>query len=115
MPFPFPGLIFCEISLKCRKISLFQPQKILCQGIRKGSVVGDKEYRSLIFCEHGLQSLNRGKIQIIGGLIQQKNVGVRGEKLGKAQADPLPAAENTCRLAEFIPAKQQPGGISSYF
>ena len=64
---------------------------LVANAIEEGAVVADHHQRHIDLSEVALQPLNRGHVEVVGGLIEQQQIGLLQQDL--AQGDPhLPAA-----------------------
>src|SRR5699024_3052342 len=71
------------------------------QGLHRARVVGDQDDRSLIGAQRVEDLLARGRIEVVGRLVQQQHVGRRGHQAGQCQPGPLTAREGARRLVEL--------------
>jgi hypothetical protein len=67
----------------------------LCgQGVDQIAVVGHQQDRTLIGIQDRLQNLLRRNVQVVGRLIQQKEIGVLQRKFGQRQAPAFAAGKH---------------------
>ena len=77
--------------------------------VEERAVVRDDHDRSRVGAQEALEPGDRGQVQVIGGLVQQKQVGACRQQLGQFQSHQPPARELAQGPVPQLPADSQPG------
>ena len=75
--------------------------------IKHVTIVRDQDQRSTKFKQAFLEDIEGGNIQIVGGLIQQKNVGGLKHELRDQNPGALSAGKSLDRLVELFALEQK--------
>ena len=86
-----------------------QPQHRGCHAVQQVAVVGYQNQRAGKIEQVFFQNLQRGNVQIVGGLVQQQHVGRLQHQLGNQHPRPLAATEIAHRLIQLLAGKQEAG------
>ena len=71
--------------------TVFECGDVVDAGVHEGSVVADDEDGAVVVGDKAAQPLDALEVQVVGGLVQQQQIGVAKEELGQRDAH-LPAA-----------------------
>ena len=71
-----PGLVTAKADLLAAQAAAVEPQGSLGQPLQEGTVVADHHESAGIAVQPGFQPVNGGKVQVVGRLVQQEQVGV---------------------------------------
>ena len=74
-----PRLIAAKADFVAAQASPVEPQRLACQPGQKGSVVADDHKGALVAGQPVLKPFDRPKIEVVGRLIEQQQVGFAGE------------------------------------
>ena len=81
------------------------------QTVDKVAVVADEDQGAVIVRQHVFEQVQRIHIQIVGRLIEDHQIGGRGQGLGQQEAVTLAARQAGDRLAKLAVAEQEVLGI----
>ncbi len=88
-----PGLEFVETIVELVQPSAVQPEHPGREPLQKGAVVADEHHGAGKAQQHLLQPFDGGQIEMVGGLVEQQQIGIAGERAGECCAPALPAGE----------------------
>ena len=71
--------------------TVFESGDVVDAGVHEGAVVADDEHGAVVVGDKAAQPLDAFEVQVVGGLVEQQQVGVAQEELSKCDAH-LPAA-----------------------
>jgi hypothetical protein len=81
-----PGVEVLEPLVEAADHARLQPEGALGDPVQEGPVVADDQSGRLQAGELGLERLDGEDVEVVGGLVQQDDVGVLGEGLGQRGA-----------------------------
>ena len=81
------------IAVKFGDLAAIYLNKASCQVIHKASVMADKEQGTLPFQQKLLEPVNGFNIKMVGGLIQQQQIGVTDQRSGQQYPALIAAGE----------------------
>ncbi len=78
-------------------------------GIHKGTVVADDQHGAVVGGDEPAQPLDTFEVEVVGGLVEQQDVGMAEEQLGQRDAHLPATGELGTRLIEIRRLKTQAG------
>ena len=107
------GLALLEVrgvaALERRQLPVAQLPDAGHDGVQERPVVGRDEQRALASGEVRLQPLERGEVQVVGGLVEQQQVRVVDQQPGQRDPRLLATRQRQGRALPVLPRHAQPG------
>ncbi len=88
-----PGLEMREAPIHPARQAAVEPYGGVRQAFEKTAVVADEDHRRTQALQLAFQPLDRRQIEVVGGLVEQKDVGLRCERLRQGGATALAAGQ----------------------
>ncbi len=76
-------------------------------GVDEGAVMGDEHHRAAVPDQGLLEHLLGRDVEVVGGLVEEQEVGLLERDLAEQQAGALPAAQLTDQLVHVVAAEEQ--------
>ena len=93
-----PGLEAGEAGVELMQPAALEPEHAGREAREEGAVMADEEQRALEAQQHLLEPFDGRQVEVIGGLVQQQQIGIAGQRPGQGRAPAL--------------AARKPGGIA---
>ncbi len=112
------GLICGEIALIFAQLATIELDDAVGDVVQKAPIVGDEQQRALEVVEQAFQPFDRREVEMVGGLVQQQQLGVGDQRARQRNAFLEPAGQGVDRavgvqaqaLQGFLhPAVESPG------
>ena len=88
-----PGLEAGEAVIELVQPAALEPEHAGREPREEGAVMADEEQRALEAQQHLLEPFDGRQIEVIGGLVQQQQIGIAGQRPGQGRAPALAAGE----------------------
>ncbi len=93
-----PGLEAGEAGVELMQPAALEPEHAGREAREEGAVMADEEQRALEAQQHLLEPFDGRQVEVVGGLVQQQQIGIAGQRPGQGRAPAL--------------AARKPGGIA---
>ena len=89
--------------------TVLEGRHVIHAGIHKGTVVGDYQHGAVVGGDEAAQPLDTFEVEVVGGLVEQQDVGMAEEQLGQRDTHLPATGELGTRLIEIRGLKTQTG------